>query len=479
MSQSLKEQAVKGTGWSAVERFATQGVSFLIQLVLARLLMPEDYGAIAMLAIFLQVAQVFIDSGFANALIKKTSCSEKDYSTVFYYNLLVAIIVYLLFYFLAPFVASYYEVPLLVKVMRIISITLIINALCIVHRTKLIKKIDFKTQTIVSIVSVLLSGIVGIILAYKGYGVWALCYQSILNSVLQCILLFLFVRWKPLLVFSRKSFHEMFSYGSKLLGASLIGVVYNNLYTIVIGKRFDSETLGLYSRADNFATFPSTNIGQVIARVTLPVLSKIQENDEKLLQAYRKIIRYASLIIAPLMLGLCAIARPLILSILTEKWIGVVPYLQILCLGLVFDHLNGLNLNLLYVKGRSDLVLKLEVIKKVLAVVILFISLPFGVMAMCIGRALYCFVAIFINTYYTKRLINLSVWEQLLDVLPYVGISIIMAFAIVTSSLLFENPVTQLMLGLVVGLVIYGVFSSFLFLTDIRDILSVINKTHR
>lgn len=478
MSVSLKEQAVKGTGWSAVERFSTQGISFLIQLILARLLVPEDYGAIAMLAIFLQIAQVFIDSGFANALIKKIDCTEEDYSTVFYYNLAVAGGLYLLFFGIAPFVAAFYKMPILTNVMRVISITLILNALSIVQRTKLVKQVDFKTQTKVSVSSVLISGGVGIFMAYNEFGVWSLCFQSIVYSIIQFLLFSLYVHWNPKLLFNIKSFHEMFSFGSKLLTASLISVIYNNLYTIVIGKRFDSSTLGLFSRADQFATFPSTNIGQILSRVSLPVLSKIQNDNVKLVHAYRKIIRYGSLIISPLMLGLCAIAQPLVLSILTEKWIGVVPFLQILCIGFVVDHLNGLNLNLLLVKGRSDLFLKLEIVKKIIAITILLVSIPYGVMAMCIGRSFYCVIAVFINSYYTKKLINLSVWKQLCDITPYVCVSIIMASIVLFSIHFLESSIIQLLIGIIEGVLIYGLAIIFLFRSDAKDVILVI-KEHK
>ena len=476
MAQTLKEQAVKGTGWSAIERFATQGISFLIQLVLARLLMPEDYGVIAMLAIFLQIAQVFIDSGFANALIKKINCSEDDYSTVFYYNLAVAFFIYCLFFFSAPFIALFYEVPILTDVMRVISITLIINALCIVQRTKLIKRIDFKTQTKVSILSVVISGGIGIFLAYTGYGVWALCLQSILNSLFQFILLIFYVRWHPKLVFSRQSFNEMFSYGSKLLGASLISVIYSNLYTIVIGKRFSSESLGYYSRADHFVKFPSTNIGAIISRVTLPVLSNIQENNEQLVSAYRKVIKYASLIIFPLMIGLISIAKPLIIVALSEKWLGVVQIMQILSVGFMVDHMSVLNLNLLYVKGRTDLVLKLEIIKKTIAILLLIGTLPYGIIAMCWGKVAYDFISVFINSYYTKRLIGLSVLRQYLDVLPYFIVSLAMGIMVTLLIRCIESPVIQLASGIIIGGGIYSVISSFCFRLEIHEVLSVIKK---
>lgn len=476
MTHSLKKEALKGTGWSAIERFSTQGISFLVQLILARLVMPEDYGVIAMLAIFLQIAQVFIDSGFANALIKKIDCSEEDYSTVFYYNLAVAVLIYCLFFFAAPLVSRFYDVPILTDVMRVISITLIINALCIVQRTKLVKRIDFKTQTKVSILSVVLSGFIGILLAYKGYGVWALCLQSILNSLFQFILLSLYVRWLPKMVFSKKSFAEMFSYGSKLLGASIISVIYSNLYTIVIGKRFSSETLGYYSRADQFVKFPSTNIAAIISKVSLPVLSLIQNEDEKLSYAYRQIIKYSSFIIFPLMIGLIAVAKPFILVVLSEKWIGVVPIMQILCLGFMVDHLSVLNLNLLYVKGRTDLVLKLEIVKKVIAVIILFATLPFGVITMCWGKVSYDFIAVLINSYYTKKLINLSIARQYLDILPYFVASIILFGLVFLINSFITNEVVQLILGVIVGGAFYSVVSVIFFRPEVKDVISMVWK---
>lgn len=476
MAKTLKEQAVKGTGWSAVERIVTQGASFLIQLALARLLMPEDYGIIAMLAIFLQIAQVFIDSGFATALIKKQECSEADYSTVFYYNLVVAFLIYILFFFTAPLVATFYNEPLLTIVMRVISVSLIVNALCIVQRTKLVKGIDFKTQTKVSLISVAISGGIGILLAFQGYGVWALCFQTILNSLSQFLLLSLCVRWKPILLFSRQSFQEMFSYGSKILGASIISVIYSNLYTIVIGKRFASEILGLYSRADQFDKFPSNNISTIISRVSLPVLSKIQDDKDKLSFAYRKVIKYSSFIIFPMMLGLLAISKPFVMVVLTEKWAGVVPIMQILCLGYMIDHLSVLNLNLLYVEGRTDLVLKLEIIKKTIAISILLVTLPFGIVIMCWGKIVYDYIAVLINTYYTKKLINLSLSQQFLDILPYFLASVIMASLVLLFNLFVANYMIQLLLGITIGGLIYCCLSLLFFRSEFNDVLSVIKK---
>ena len=468
-NSSLKKQAFVGFGWNAVGRFSTQGVSFILQIILARLLAPSDYGIIAMMAIFLQIAAVFVDSGFGKALVQKQNCEEKDYSTVFYYNLAVSVGLYIILFAIAPLVARFYEIEILTQVMRVASLVVIINALSIVQRTKLEKRIDFKSQSVVNFTSSLLSGLAGIAMAYYGLGVWALCGQSLLNSLLQMILFYFFVRWRPALVFSKESFHEMFSFGSKILVASIISAIYSNLYTIVIGKRFNSRDLGFYSRADHFAIFPSSNIGAIISGVAYPTLSKIQSDDDRLRFAYRKIIRYSSFIIFPLMIGLAAVSDPFIKSLLGEKWLETIPFLQILCFALMWDHLSSLNLNLLYVKGKSNLVLKLEIIKKSIAVAILFVSIPFGIKIMCCGRVLYGIIAFYINTSYTKKLIGLSFWQQVMDFLPYLGLSLGMGVLVYfLCTIIPFSAIWTLIIGLLVGVVAY-LGCSFIFLGEIRE----------
>lgn len=468
-NSSLKKQAFVGVGWNAVGRFSTQGVSFILQIILARLLAPSDYGIIAMMAIFLQIAAVFVDSGFGKALVQKQNCEEKDYSTVFYYNLAVSVGLYIILFAIAPLVARFYEIEILTQVMRVASLVVIINALSIVQRTKLEKRIDFKSQSVVNFTSSLLSGLAGIAMAYYGLGVWALCGQSLLNSLLQMILFYFFARWRPALVFSKESFHEMFSFGSKILVASIISAIYSNLYTIVIGKRFNSRDLGFYSRADHFAIFPSSNIGSIISGVAYPTLSKIQSDDDRLRFAYRKIIRYSSFIIFPLMIGLAAVSDPFIKSLLGEKWLETIPFLQILCFALMWDHLSSLNLNLLYVKGKSNLVLKLEIIKKSIAVAILFVSIPFGIKIMCCGRVLYGIIAFYINTSYTKKLIGLSFWQQVMDFLPYLGLSLGMGVLVYfLCTIIPFSAIWTLIIGLLVGVVAY-LGCSFIFLGEIRE----------
>ena len=480
MSTSLKKQALVGVGWSAIGRFSSQGVSFILQIILARLLSPSDYGIIAMISIFLQVSAVFIDSGFGKYLIQKQNCSEHDYSTVFFYNLVVAFILYLFLFAIAPFVACFYNIESLKNIMRVISLVIIVNALTIVPRTKLEKTVNFKSISIVTFSSSLISGLIGIFMASSGLGVWSLCGQTLLNSVFQCIFFSCSISWKPSLVFSKESFCEMFSFGSKIVGASLISVVYSNLYTIIIGKKFNARDLGFYSRADQFAVFPSSNIGQIISSVAFPVLSKIKSENTRLLTAYRKIIRYSSFIIFPLMIGLASVADTFIDAVLGKSWADTVPYLQILCFALLWDHLSSLNLNLLYVKGKSDLVLRLEIIKKIIAIIILFTSIPYGIVIMCLGRVAYGVIAFLINTYYTKQLIGLSCIQQLFDIIPYLLISLVVgSIMFFMSQMIPFSSFLVLMLCLIVGIALYLIIS-FICISEIRrDTLSFLTNNKK
>ena len=431
MADSLKAKTFHGVVWSALERFSLQGVQFVINIIMARLLLPSDYGIIAMLAIFLQISQTFVDSGFTNALIQRKERTEVDFATVFYFNIVIGIVFYGVLYFSAPWIADFYHMPVLVPVTRVIALNLIISALSAVHKTKLTIAIDFKTQAKASLTAASISGGIGIWLAYVGFGVWALVVQTLMNALLLTLLLYYFLRWKPLWVFSTASFKRLFSFGSKLLVSGLIHTVYHNMYALVIGRKFSAQDLGYYTRAEQFAIFPSSNLNAIIARVAFPVLSDIQDETERLAEAYRKYIRLSSFIIFPLMFGLAALAKPVIVLLLTEKWLGIVVLLQILCFDWMFDHLSVINLNLLYVKGRSDLALRLEIVKKIIATSILFLSIPFGLIGMCCGRVLYSLVATYLNTYYTKSLIGLSLRKQLNDIIPYWLLALSMGSAVI------------------------------------------------
>lgn len=470
----LRSKTLSGVLWSAVERFSLQGVQFVINIIMARLLLPSDYGMIAMLVILIQVSQIFIDGGFTNALIQRKDRTEIDFSTVFYFNIFISLFLYFLIFISAPWIAEFYRMPELILVTRVITLNFIFSSLSAIHRIKLTIDVDFKTQSKISLISAVSSGVLGICMAYWGFGVWALVFQSLLNNLLLTILFYFFYRWRPLLSFSMSSFKRLFSFGSKLLISSLIHSVYYNLYSIVIGRRFSAIDLGYYTRAEQFAIFPSANVNAVISRVTFPILSSIQDDNERLTQAYRKYIRLASYLIFPLMVGLAVLAKPLIILLLTEKWIGIVILLQILCFDWMFDHLSGINLNLLYVKGRSDLALRLELIKKTIATIILFSSIPFGLIGMCLGRVLYSLIATYLNTYYTKDLIGLSFLKQVKDIVPFFLLSLLMGVVCALTISFIEGYILKILVGFFVGAIVYVSLSILFRFESIRDIIGIL-----
>jgi len=472
---SLKQKTVSGIFWSSVERFSVQGVQFVLGIIMARLLLPADYGLIGMLSIFLAISQSFIDSGFSNALIRKKNRTETDCSTVFYFNIVVGLFFYLILFFTSPYIAAFYKTPILEQLTKVVGLTVFINSLAVVQRAKFTINVDFKTQTKASLLSVIISGIIGIGMAYRGFGVWALAAQSIINGCINMISLWIYSGWRPQKVFSTASFKEMFSYGSKLLVSGLIDTTYRNIYTLVIGKVFSKTDLGYYTRANNFASFPSANITGILQRVTFPVLSSIQDDDKKLEESYRKFLRLSAFIVFPLMMGVLAIAEPLVRLLLTEKWIGAVLLLQILCLSQMWYPIHAINLNLLQVKGRSDLFLRLEIIKKVIGVSILFITIPLGVAAMCWGTVVSSFIALFINTYYTGKLIHVGYLKQMKDLFPILVNSLLMGLIVYGITKLISINLLSLIAGITVAAIYYLSVAQLTKSQELQEIKSLIN----
>ena len=462
MSQNLKQKAVKGVMWSAIERFSAQGVQFILGLILARLLTPEDYGLIGMLAIFLAISQTFIDSGFSSALIQKKGRDELDYSTSFYFNIVVGFFCYLILFFAAPLIAWFYDQPQLIELTRVVGLTLVINSLGVVQRAQLSIKVDFKTQTKASLTAITISGLLGIYLAYHGYGVWSLVAQTLVRRFLDVMILWFLSKWKPRDGFSMARFKSLFSFGSKLLLSGLLNTVYQNIYTIVIGKVFSAGALGFYTRARQFAAFPSSNLTGILNRVTFPVLSEVQDDDLRLKTAYKKMIMLSALIVFPLMVGLAALAKPLIIQVLTEKWAESVWMLQILCFAMMWYPIHAINLNVINVKGRSDLFLRLEIIKKIVITIVLVISIPIGIKVMLMGSVFTSIFALVINTYYTKRIIDYGFWQQMRDLLPVLGLSLLMGGVIFVLIQLITPLWLQLLVGFIVGVSLYvGIAWSF------------------
>ena len=457
----LKETS-HGFLWSAIERFSVQAVQFIFQIILARLLSPSDYGLIAMLAIFMAIAQAFIDSGFTNALIKKLDRTDKDFSTVFYFNLFISIVIYILLYLGAPFIAKFYRTSDLTDITRVYMLSLPIIALGAIQRTQFTIKVNFRDQAIASFSGALAGGIVGIILATQGYGAWALVGSALATNIVTTIIFWIRSTWRPRWEFSIVSLRTMFSFGSKLLFSGLLNTAYTNLYQFVIGRRFSKQDLGYYSRADQFAQFPSSNITGIMQRVTYPILCTIADDDEKLLAAYRQYIKLAAYIIFPLMIGLAAIAKPLINVVLGQKWQFASIILQILCFSYLWYPIHAINLNLLMVKGRSDLFLRVEIIKKVVGICILLIVMNFSVELMAIGNVASSFIALFINTYYTKKMIGYGIRDQVKDILPCLILSISSCVPAFVLSQLFPNNGLIMLLSIVFAVVIYLLISNIM-----------------
>lgn len=474
MSESLKNKTVNGLLWSVIERFSTQAVSFVLGIFIARILTPDDYGTVALLAIFFAISGGFVDSGFSSALVRKVNRSETDNSTAFYFNVVVGAVVYAILFFCAPLIASFFDVPVLKELTRAIAITIPINSLCIVQQAQLTTKIDFKSQAKVALSAAIISGVTGLIMAHNGYGVWAIATQMVVASFVRGVLLWVIVSWRPTMPFSKESFKELFGYGSKLLASGLLDTTYNNVYSLVIGKIFSPASLGNYSRAAQFAQFPSSNITGILQRVTFPVLCTIQDDDDRLRLNYRRIIRMSAFIIFPLMLGLSALAAPTITVILTEKWANAIPFLQIICFSMMWYPIHAINLNLLQVKGRSDLFLRLEIIKKCVGVSILCITIPMGLIAMCYGKIISSLIALVINTHYTSKLIDVGFLKQMKDLAPTLIRSIIMWLLVGLVISYVDSNILKLVVGVAVG-AIYYLGAAYIFKSqDLQDLMEIL-----
>ena len=413
----------------------------------------------AMIAIFIAVSNSIVDSGFSNALIRKVRIDRVDYNTVFVFNLIVSIVLYILLYTSAPAISLFFKEPVLTNVLRVIGLILIVNALGIIPRTILVRGIDFKTQTKVSIISSVSSGLVGVGMAIMGFGVWSLVWQQLSRQILNSLFLWIFCKWIPQWEFSIKSFKEMFGFGYKLLLSGLLDTLYKNIYYVIIGRCYSPAQLGQYSRAEQFNMIFSSNLTTVVQRVSYPVLSSIQEEPERLREAYRQIIKTTMLVTFACMLGLAAVAKPLIIILIGEKWLPAVSFLQIICFSGMLYPLHAINLNILQVKGRSDLFLKLEIIKKTIAVFPILIGIFYGIEYMLWGSVLTSFIAYFLNSYYSADLIRYSTIEQIRDVLPVFTVSFTIAavmwlFSLLDISVYIQLP-TQIIVGLTLAFAVY------------------------
>ena len=477
MAESLKKKTVQGVLWSTLERFSVQGIQFVVMIIMARMLTPNDYGLVGMLAVFIAVSQSLVDSGFSQALIRKQDRTETDNSTVFYFNIVVGLLLYGILYVIAPLIADFYNEPQLVAITRVIGLSVLFNSLVVVQRALLTIKIDFKTQAKAALTAAISSGIIGVWMAATGYGVWSIVAQQLINLGVNVLLLWILSHWRPQMVYSWQSFHQLFGFGSKLLASGLIETLYRNIYLIVIGKVFSATDLGYYTRAHQFTDFPSSNLTGIIQRVTYPVLCSIQNENVRLADVYRRFLRISAFVIFPLMMGLAAVAEPLVLTLLKEQWLFTATLLSIICFSMMWYPIHAINLNLLQVKGRSDLFLKLEIYKKIVGIIILCITIPMGLVAMCIGSFFSSMIALVINTHYTGKLIQVGFFRQMCDLIPTFLLSVSMgAVVYFTVNIISIHPIVQLGIGIVVGILYYILLALLFKFAEFKELIQLLKR---
>lgn len=474
--ESLKKRTIKGVGWSAADAFLGQGVTFLVGLILARLLSPDEYGLIGICLIFTVVLNGIVESGFSNALIRKKEVTDDDYNTMFMTNMASSIVLYILLFWSAPFISDFFHRQELTALVRVTGLVLFANALSITQVTILTKKIDFKTKTKASLTSAVLSGVIGIAMAFTGYGVWALVAQQVARQLLYTVCLWMLNRWYPKFKFSIVSFRYMWGFGWKLLVSGLLNNIWNQLYQVVVGKFYSPATLGQYTRSNEYANVFSSNITSIIQRVSYPVLSEIQNDKHRMVEGYRKVIKMTMFVTAVCMISLGAVAEPMIYCLIGPKWHEAATFLPLICISMSLYPLHAINLNMLQVQGRSDIFLYLEIIKKVIAVVPISIGIFVGIYWMLVASIITGFVAFFLNSYYTGKSLGYSSWRQLKDVAPSYGVAFAIALAVYFLKYLPLSYWAILPIQIVVGAIVGIVVSELVHLEEYNEIKKMLKK---
>ena len=472
--QSLKDKTVKGTAWTAIESVLRYGASFVVGIILARLLSPDEYGLIGILTIFITIFEVIIDGGFINALIRKQNAQEIDYCTVFWTNLSLSFLMAGILYAGAGLIAKFFDRVELTALMRVMCIIVIINALALVPKARLTKALDFKTQTKVTIIAAVLSGLIGVWMAYAGYGVWALVAQQLSNAGINTILYWIVTKWLPKIRFSIESFRVMWDFGWKLMLSGIFNSLSGQLHSVVIGKAFSPATLGQYTRAFQFGNMFSGNMTSIVQRVSFPVLSTIQDDKIRLKDAYKRVIKVTVFPTFVLMLFLAAIAQPLIIILIGEKWLQASYMLQIICFSMMLHPLHALNLNAIQVMGRSDLTLRINVIKNLLIIIPVVVGILTNIYWMLVAdvvRGCFCY---YLNAYYSKPILNYSISEQIKDVLPSLYMALGIALPVYALSFLSINNYALLSLQMVVWVIIFYVVCHCRKVYEYTEILTIV-----
>lgn len=474
--ESLKNKTIKGVGWSAADALLGQGVTFIVGLVLARLLSPDEYGLIGICLIFTTVLNGIVDSGFSNALIRKKDVTDEDYNTMFTTNMAISIVLYVLLFVSAPFVSDFFHRVELTALVRVTGLILFFNALSITQVTILTKNIDFKTKTKASLVSAIISGVIGIAMAFMGYGVWSLVAQQLSKQLLYTLCLWVLSKWWPKFTFYKDSFKYMWGFGWKLLASGILNNVWNQLYQVVIGRCYTSSTLGHYTRANEYASIFSSNLTSIVQRVSYPVLAEIQDDKERMVLGYRKVIKVTMFVTAVCMISLGAVSEPLIYTLIGSKWHEAATYLPLICISMSLYPLHAINLNILQVLGRSDIFLYLEILKKIVGIVPIVIGIFCGIYYMLLASILTGVISLYLNTWYTGKTLNYSFWKQLRDITPSYFTALVIAFAVYFLKYLSLPYYAVLMLQIIVGIVACITISEIFKFDEYKELKTIVIK---
>lgn len=481
-SDSLKNKTISGIGWSAADAFLGQGITFLVGLILARLLSPEEYGLIGICLIFTNILNGIVDSGFSNALIRKKAVEDNDYNTMFVTNLVISIVLYVLLFLLSPLIARFFNHGELIPLIRTVGWVLVINALSITQITRLTKKMDFRTKTKASFISAIISGIFGVVMAYVGYGVWALVAQVLSKQIFYTICLWIFNRLRPTFSFSIESFKYMWGFGSKLMLSGMLDNIWKQLYQVVVGKFYSAATLGQYSRSKEYANIFSANITLIVQRVSYPALAEIQDDKVRMVAAYRKVIKLTMFVSCICLISLGAVAEPLIYCLIGPKWNEAASYLPLICLSMSLYPLHAINLNMLQIQGRSDILLYIEILKKIIGLIPLSIGVLFNIYWMLIASIFVGIVSFFLNSFYTGMVLKYSSFKQLKDVSVSYVLALIVAIPVYFLKLLPLSYWIILPMQIIIGAAVCIIICEVLHLNEYIEIknicLSILSKKY-
>ena len=471
----IKKKTRIAVYWDFFNKFSAQALSFFFGIILARILSPADYGIIALPLVFFAISQCFIDCGFSAALIRKPIVTEDDLNTAFYFNVLVGIFFYFVLFLSSSFIADFYKVPVLSDLLKITALSTIFTPLQSVHYAILNRNLNYKIPAMISFINCIISGVFGVSLAYSGFGVWALAFQGVMSQIVNLLLIWSFSKWRPTLTWSKESFKYLFGFGGKMLASGLIDAIHDNIYPIVIGKFYSARELGLYNRSQGYAQLPFKQINGIMDGISFPVLSKLQEDDDQLSMAFVRFLRVVIFVMCPIMLGLSALATPLVVLMITDKWIECVPLLQLMCFAVILWPVQTLNFTMLKVKGRTDILLRLNVGIKILGFIVMCFTVPNGILAIGYGSIVHVIMAFLWITYYTGKVSQASMIIQIKSIIPILLLGGCMYFLILFIISFIDSFLYQLVIGSIIGGSFYIVIAYLFNFSEIRDVKYLIH----